>query len=272
MPTGFAEARRKLGKLLRLVPRRHYRDALRLGVAAAVEHRHVAFEREPRTVLDVGANRGQFALVALDRVPGAAVHCFEPVPAALATLHRVVDRRPGVRVHPVALGRAAGEAELHVSASDDSSSLLVVGSRMQRAYPQTRTVSRVAVAVARLDELFAPAELARPVLLKIDVQGAEADVLEGAAALLPHIDDILVECSFVELYDGQPLADDLVARLLGHGYRLRGVSSLLTDDAGACLQADLMFSRPDPADPPQPAAGPAGTDRVEPTTSASQSS
>jgi FkbM family methyltransferase len=276
MPTASAEVWRKLRKLARLVVRRDYRTALRLGVAAAVEHGKVAFEREPRTVLDVGANRGQFALFALRRFPDAVVHCFEPVPAALSTLHRVLEGHEDVHVHAVALGGDAGEAQLHVSARDDSSSLLAVGSRLQLAYPDTRPVEHISVPVARLDSLLEPADLARPCLMKIDVQGFEAEVLRGASGLLPVVDDILVECSFVELYDGQPLADDLVSWLLVEGYRLRGVFSLTTDDSGACLQADLLFSRPDPtsARPPLRPAHPGETptrDRDE-TNSASHRS
>jgi FkbM family methyltransferase len=264
MPSASAEAWRKLRKLARLARRQDYRSALRLGVAAGVEHRSVAFEREPRTVLDVGANRGQFALFALNRFPGATLHCFEPVPAALDTLRQVLDGRAGVHVHPVALGREPGEARLHVSASDDSSSLLPVGSRLQSAYPGTRTVEEISVPVARLDELLDPAELAGPCLMKIDVQGFEAEVLRGAAGLLPAVDDVLVECSFVELYEGQPLADDLIAWMRDEGYRLRGFYSLMTDDAGSCLQADLLFSRPQ--------AGETAGERAEDTSSASQRS
>lgn len=267
MPSATAEARRKLGKLARLVMRPDYRSALRHGVAAGVEHHEVAFEREPRSVLDVGANRGQFVLFALHRFPGAVVHCVEPIPAAVDTLRRVVGDHPGVRIHPVAAAGQPGEAVLHVSASDDSSSLLAVGSRLQRAYPGTRTVQEIAVPMARLDALLDPQDLPGPCLMKIDVQGFEAEVVRGAAGLLPHIDDILVECSFVELYDGQPLADDLTAQLLEAGYRLRGVFGVMTDDKGTCLQADLLFSRPDPVQ-----RDAAARSAAPPASSASQSS
>jgi FkbM family methyltransferase len=271
MPSSLAESRRKLAKLLRLSARREYRAALRHGVAAAVEHRAVAFEREPRAVLDVGANRGQFALFARRRFPDAALHCFEPVPAALDTLRRVVG--DDVRIHPVAVGARSGMAVLHVSASDDSSSLLPVGPRLQDAYPGTRPVERIEVPVARLDDLLDPTELLRPCLMKIDVQGFEDEVLHGAHGLLESVDDILVECSFVELYAGQPLADDIIGRLRAEGFRLRGIYSLLTDDAGACLQADLLFSRPDPEPAEQPSAQPvAAATSPDSTSPASQAS
>lgn len=247
MPTAASEARRKIGKLTHLVRERDYRAALRHRVAAATEHQHVVFEHEPRSVIDVGANRGQFALFALHRFPHARLHCFEPVPAALSTLRAVVGAHPRVRIHPLALGGAAGEAVLHVSASDDSSSLLPASKLLQAIYPQTRPVDEVTVRTDRLDHSLEAADLAGPCLLKIDVQGFELEVLVGATALLPAIDEILVECSFVELYGGQPLADEVTAHLLEQGYRLRGVYGMTTDDGGRSLQADLLFARADPA-------------------------
>src|SRR3712207_638198 len=72
----------KVGKLITILWVASYRAALRHGVAAAVEHHAVPFEHRYLTVIDVGANRGQFALVASHRFPGAVLHCFEPLPAA----------------------------------------------------------------------------------------------------------------------------------------------------------------------------------------------
>ncbi len=108
---------------------------------------------------------------------------------------------------------------------------------------RTRSVDEVTVRTARLDHELGSADLPSPCLLKIDVQGFEMEVLAGAEALLPSVDEILVECSFVELYDGQPLADEVIVFLLGVGYRLRGAYGMSTDDDGRCLQADLLFLR-----------------------------
>jgi FkbM family methyltransferase len=246
MPTALAEARRKAVKLLRLGGKRDYRAALRLGVAAAIEHEGAGFEYEAQSIIDVGANRGQFALFAIHRFPTAQLHCFEPVPVARNVLHKAVGERPAVRIHPLAIGSSAGQAVLHVSESDDSSSLLAPSPRLMSIYPQTREVQQLTVEVARLDEVLEVADLRSPCLLKIDVQGFEQEVLTGAEGLFPMIDEILVECSFVELYSGQPLADDLIGHLRGRGYRLRGIHDVVTDGAGTSLQADFRFTRVGP--------------------------
>src|SRR4051812_3310456 len=95
-----AEARpfRKVGKLAKLAFTDRYRAALRQGVAAAVEHRDVPFTRDYETVIDVGANRGQFALFALEHFAASRVVCVEPLPDAAATLRRLFQGVPAVEV------------------------------------------------------------------------------------------------------------------------------------------------------------------------------
>lgn len=231
-------------KLARILSRRAYRHALRWGVAAAVEHEHLHLPVEPRTVLDVGANRGQFALVAAHRWPSARLICFEPLPAAVARLVDVLATTPAsVEVRDVALSDAPGEAKLHVSRADDSSSLLPIGVRQPATFPGTDEVGVIAVRAARLDDEVDDSELDRPVLLKIDVQGGELHVLRGATATLRHVDVVLVECSFVEFYEGQPLAHELVSFLDEHGLVLAGAGMPTTDRTGRVVQIDLVFAR-----------------------------
>ena len=144
-------------------------------------------------------------------------------------------------MHVAALGAEPGSRRLHVSGRDDSSSLLPIG-RQATVFPGTAaTGSRdvdVDVLARHLD-----ASTPRPVLLKIDVQGYELEVLRGAGAALDHVDEILCECSFVELYTGQPLAAEVIAHLADRGFALVNVSGIVTSADGQQLQADLTFRR-----------------------------
>ena len=226
-------SRRRLVKLLRLLAVRDYRRGLRHGVAAAIEHDAAFLAHEPRTVLDVGANRGQFALFALRRFPRARLICFEPLSQPAAVLRRVVGARVGVEVHEVALAAESGTASMHQSRDDDSSSLLPVTRQQQHAFPGSVEVARVDVAVRRLDDCVDPSALARPCLLKIDVQGAELEVLRGSREVLDAVDELIVECSFTELYAGQALADDVIGELRAAGFRLQGFASPTAARTGA---------------------------------------
>ena len=236
-----SEALRRGSKLAVLLAHPDYRSGLRAGAPASVEHRTVAFEHDFACVLDVGANRGQFALFAVRRFPDAKLYCFEPFPEARAVLERLLRGRRNVRVYELAASVSSAARELHISGLDHSSSLLDITDRLTGEFPGTAEVNRVTVETARLDETLRSGELIRPTLLKLDVQGFELEALRGAEGLLPHVDEILVELSFVEFYAGQPLAGEIVALLDASGFRLAGVFSMMRGRGGECLQADFLF-------------------------------
>jgi FkbM family methyltransferase len=230
-------------KLLRVLRVPVYRRALRHGVAAATEHEAIPLRKDFSTVIDVGANRGQYALFAARRFPAAVLFCFEPLALPRAQLEQVVDAARVSRVFDVALSDHNGTAEFHVSKLDDSSSLLPIGHRQLEAFPGTREQAVVQVTVRRLDQVLEPADLIRPVLLKIDVQGGELDMLRGADGLLGCIDAVIVEAAFVELYAGQPLIWEVWSFLASRGFSCRGTWSITYSRAGACLLGDFLFAR-----------------------------
>ncbi len=214
---------------------------LREGVFPSLEHASVPFGAEFATVLDIGASRGQFALFALARFPGAKLICFEPLPDARATAHRVLNGRD-VELHGVALGAVRGEKTLNVSVHDDSSSLLPIGPEQTRAFPGTHESHKIVVSVDVLDAYLGE-DIRRPCLLKIDVQGSELDTLKGAERSLSCVDEIFIEVSFVELYTGQALASEVICYLAEHDFELVDFSGLVRAANGTALQADLLFRR-----------------------------
>lgn len=233
---------RKLRKLLVLLRRPSWRRALRTGVAAAVEHRDVPFGHDFATVVDVGAHHGQFALLALELFPRSSILCIEPLPDALTRLRATVETNGRVTVLPAAAAAEKGSRELHVSRKTDSSSLLPILKPYVDAFPGTEEARTVEIEARTLDSMVGD-RIRRPCLLKVDAQGGELEVLSGGGAVLSQVDAAYVECSFVEFYAGQALADQVIETLLGRGLRLDGVFSVVRDAAGRCLQADLLFRR-----------------------------
>lgn len=151
---------------------------------------------------------------------------------------------------------------MHVSRRDDSSSLLPVG-RQTAVFPGTEEVGTVIVSTARLDASIDPEYIERPALLKVDVQGTELEVLPGSEGLLECFAEIFVECSFAELYEGQPLIDEVSVLLRAHRFDLIAAGPPTMDSNGMLVQADVLFRRrmsavstaePDPA-PPGPSTG-----------------
>ncbi len=229
----------RLRKLRRLASHADYWAALSRGVLPATEHQDSGLTREASTVLDVGASRGQFALFARQRWPRATIVCFEPIPEAATKLQEVLG--DSVALHRTALGAANDTRLLNLSQSDDSSSILPIG-RQATEFPGTGAVGVMPVDVAPLSD-YVDASSVRPVVLKIDVQGYELEVLRGAGSNLRYVDEVLCECSFVKLYDGQPLAADVICHLREHGFRLVHVAGITTSDSGEQLQADFLFRR-----------------------------
>jgi FkbM family methyltransferase len=235
---------RKFRKLAHLLAVPAYRRALvSQRVAATVEHEGQPFADSYGTVIDVGSNRGQFAVFARRRWPDARLLCFEPLPGPRDVLTQMADDLGNAAVLPYALGNESGEQRMHVARSDDSSSLLLATRRQVEAFPDTVEVDELVVDVRRLDDLIEVDDLSHPILVKIDVQGAELDVLNGAVGLLEVVRDILVECSLAELYAGQPLIDETILFAREQGFYVIGVSPPSLAPDSTPLQCDVLFSR-----------------------------
>lgn len=232
---------RKAKKALLLARTPRYRRALLQGTGAAIEHRALS-SLDPALVVDVGANKGQFTLLALELFPQARIVAFEPLRAAGERFGRAVGVEPRVRLVPAALGLTAGEADMHVSGRDDCSSLLDIAG-LQELVPGAAMVGTEKVRIGRLEDFLGEDDFTGPALLKIDVQGFELQVLQGCGDWLKRFAWVYVELSFCELYAGQALADPVIRHLLAAGFSFTAVYNLSCDAAGRPLQADILFSR-----------------------------
>jgi FkbM family methyltransferase len=209
-------------------------------VLAGVEHRFV-LRSDLATVVDVGANRGQFTLAARHYAPGARVISFEPQPAPAAIFRRLFAGDPRVTLHEAALGAAAERRSMHVSGLDDSSSLLPITLLYSSLFPGTEEASALEVRVGPLSDFVGRDEIRPPALLKLDIQGFEYDALLGCRDLLPLFERVYCECSFMELYTGQKLGHEVVALLAQNGFVLAGAYNPVYDAAGQCVHSDLLF-------------------------------
>jgi FkbM family methyltransferase len=215
------------------------------SVAATVEHDSLPLRRDLRTVFDVGANRGQFSLYSLARFPSARIFAFEPIPDAALHLEKLFENENQVQVMPFALGNSEGEVDMHLSAKEDSSSLLPVGERQITLFPGTDEVGTVRAQVRRLDNVLAERNFEAPALLKVDVQGFELPVLQGAEQSLRLFDQVLVEASFTELYEGQALFPEVARYIEERGFRLVSGKISTAEASGRWLQGDFLYERVD---------------------------
>ncbi len=218
-----------------------YPGAMDPGQLRAVLLRHLGVD----LVIDVGANVGQYGHHLRARGYAGRIVSFEPMAAAHAALSRAAGRDAGWEVVRSAVGAEAGEVVLHVARNSISSSVLPMLDRHLATAPMSEYVAEEVVPVERLDVLAAHAvTTAEAPFLKVDTQGYEAAVLEGASGILDRFVGLELELSLQPLYGGQQLMDQTVAQLAERGFRLARLSPGLTDRrTGETLQVDGIFTR-----------------------------
>lgn len=202
-------------------------------------------------VLDVGANTGEFARELFAAGYDSQIVSFEPLTKAHAALVAASAGNPKwIVAERCALGAERSQQTLHIAGNLESSSLLEMLPAHLEGAPRSHYVGLEVVPVFTLDEIAAShvAAAAAP-FLKIDVQGFEDRVLQGAAKLLPRIKGLQVEMSLVPLYDSAPLFEPFLARIHSLGFELWWLRPGFTDPVtGRALQLDaIFFRRHDPA-------------------------
>ncbi len=196
-----------------------------------------------KTIIDGGANIGQFARAAVETFPNARVISFEPLPDIAKTLQQNLGGNSRFRVVFSALGRKAGTLKFHKNIHSHSSSALPLHENHLEAFPEARTVSTVKVSVTTLDKALRNEPLVGPVLLKLDLQGYELEALQGGIKTLRKVDAVLLETSLKPMYKGEPSFKEIETFLNGKGFRFSRSLDNLKDSRGNVLQMDALFTR-----------------------------
>ena len=198
-------------------------------------------------ILDVGANIGQFAKHVLGLGYTGRIVSFEPQSAAHAALLETSRGNPRWQVAPrCCLGDREGEVEIHLSRNSISSSVLPISAEHTAISPEAGYVGSERVPLHRLDPLARDALAAsRSALLKIDVQGYERQVLDGAPETLARARGLQVEMSLRAVYEGQMLFRPMLEWIAARGFEPARFSPAFIDPlTGRWLQVDVLFFRP----------------------------
>lgn len=202
------------------------------------------------TVIDVGANSGQFAREALSSFPTANLHCFEPLPTPFGLLMEWASsrqERSRIFVYQSAVGDRCDVVEMfeHLDHSP-SSSLLERTEIAASIFPQTRRCARQLVPMTTLDHWISSetSPLEGPILLKIDVQGYEMHVLRGASNLLKIVNHCILEVSMPQLYKDQATFTEIAGLLSTANLLCAGNISQVHALDGSVLYIDALFNRP----------------------------
>lgn len=203
---------------------------------------------DTNVVFDIGANEGQFASEIREYGFNGKIVSFEPLTSAYKKLITLASPDPNWEVYDqLAIGDQDGEIEIHISGNSVSSSVLPMLESHSSAAVGSAYIDSERVPIARLDSVAKQYMTSESNLfIKIDTQGFEWQVLDGAHETLQQARGVLCELSLIPLYDGQRLWRDIVDRLDVEGFMLWALQKGFTDPrTGQSLQMDGIFLRRD---------------------------
>lgn len=234
--------------LRRLIRRTLNRDVIPFTPAHSAEARlaRCLSSQGIDLVLDIGANTGGFARQLIENGYKGRIVSFEPIGSLHAFLKRQSAHYPGWSIaEQCAVGAETGSVQINVSHNLSSSSVLAMMQTHLDVAPESAVARQESVPLRRLDDL-ALSYWGRHerVFAKLDVQGYEDRVLDGATCVLPKLWGLQVEMSLVPLYEGQVLFFRMDERLRAAGFDLWGLDPVLIDEtSGRILQFDALYMR-----------------------------
>jgi FkbM family methyltransferase len=205
-----------------------------------------------RSVLDIGANEGVFLAAISGFFPSSTITAFEPLPPQAQMLSRRARNLPNPsRVYPIALGDKNGVATIFsVGSQTDPEASELSSLRTLKAPVEQYSIDRIdeiTAVVRRLDDVVAEEgiDLTPDLLIKIDVQGYEAEVIEGGRHTIQKARVLLIEFVFEEIYEGQRLFVPMMKQLCEAGFEYIGNldSRNLLVQKGLCTEVDAAFVR-----------------------------
>ena len=193
------------------------------------------------TVFDIGANTGQFAGVIHEVLPMAMIYSFEPLEDCCRKLRARMRDVGNFRVFNIALSDTNGEIILHRNENSASSSVLPMTDLHRQNFPFAVQNYPVKVKSMKLDDVTRHLEIANNMLVKIDVQGFEDKVIAGGEDTIRKAEILILETSFVPLYAGQPLFQDIYDCLKEH-FRYGGaLEQVVSSVNGMPIYEDSIF-------------------------------
>ena len=197
-------------------------------------------------VFDVGANIGQFASELREYGYEGKIVSFEPLPDAHQAL---MDKSNGDKnwfIHPrCAIGAYSGEIEINVATNSVSSSILRMLTAHEDAAPESQFSHKSIATMVTLDSVLKEyTSLQDKIFIKIDTQGYEWSVLDGAELAINQCKGLSLELSLIPLYEGQKLWIEIVERLKKSHHSLFAIQPCFIDPkTGQTLQVDGLFFR-----------------------------
>jgi FkbM family methyltransferase len=209
--------------------------------------KHVLEKLSINCVIDVGANQGQFGAL-LRRIGYTGwIISFEPVHASYEVLETLAARDKLWRVFPYALGAENERRQINVTNELVFSSFLVPLEESEIRFQRNRVDRREEVEVRRLDQILESCVTGIPsprIYLKLDTQGFDLSVMEGAQNILPRLLGIQSEVSFHNIYHGMPSFAESISKFQAAGFEPVDFITVNRDVDQLCaIEMDCIMAR-----------------------------
>ncbi len=248
LPFGLVRASQIHSDLLRLgvEPLRALRLAATISTPAKLRHHNLdllpdATFSDPATIIDIGANRGEWTAAWLSLTGSGHVICVEPDPTLAEVLRKRFGKNQRVEVCEAAAAAVEGTAELNLMEDPVLNSLRKPTESMTDIFPKAFKIRKTAtVKTMPLDRISDGHS--KITLLKIDAQGFEREIISGAKATLERTECVLLEVNFQPHYQGEAGFVELDSLMQQHGFCIGNYSRPLGGQRQALL-ADFLYVR-----------------------------
>lgn len=195
-----------------------------------------------KTIIDAGANAGQTTLKYKKLFPESNIYGFEPFPEIFEKFKNAYQHDKFVITEQIALSNKTGEDVLNINSSVCTNSLLEAVDAYAESL-QYKNVGKITIKTITLDQYCQENNIKNIDILKMDVQGGELQILQGAENMLKEkkISIIFSEVEFAEIYKNQPLFFNICEYLNRYGYSLYNIYNECSDQNGQLFSGDAIF-------------------------------
>lgn len=194
-------------------------------------------------ILDIGANTGQYGLYMRSYGYQGKILSFEPLKSAFNKLNTLSKKDDNWQVFDYGLGHKNTSSTINIANNSSSSSILDMLPRHLNSAPHSKYIDKETIIVKTLDSIYDDLGIINDkVMLKVDTQGYEKYVIDGAVKSIKNIDMIQLEMSIIPLYENEMLFREMLDYLEIQSFCLYSLENGFADPkTGRLLQVDGIF-------------------------------
>lgn len=196
-------------------------------------------------IFDVGANYGQTALEYVSRFQNCSIYSFEPFYESFKVLKTNVKEYPNVQIYNLAFGDTIGKINFNSNTVSATNSILETDEHASSVWGNNLldTIEKTEVPITTIDNFVYEQKISEIDILKIDVQGYEFNVIEGARHLILRngVKVIYMEIIILPTYQKQKSLDEILALMRSNNFSLYNLYNFSYDSFGSLRQVDAIF-------------------------------